>query len=174
VSTFDPEDYGLTPVNETVPRNWRRQMEADRQEAIERAEAAEARLEQLERDAVFAAAGIPSDGLGAVLRRGYDGELSVDAVRATLAPALGQQGYQEIQQSLAGHQQAQAMAAGAPPAGTTSTGSDIATLRAEARRKRNAGDFHTQRSKLGEVTNRDAVEPKPSGWILPKQLQQIQ
>jgi hypothetical protein len=171
VSTFDPEDYGLTPVNETVPRNWRRQMEADRQEALERAAKAEARAEQLERNAVFAAAGVSSESY---FYKGYDGEMSVEAVRAAYMRETGQQGYQEIQQSLAGHDQARAMAAGAPAAGTTSTAADLAALKADARRKRNAGDFHTQRSKLGEVTNRDAVEPKPSGWILPKQLQQIQ
>lgn len=172
MSTFDPEDYGLTPINETVPRNWRRQLEEDKRNAEERAAKAEARLEELERNAVFAAAGIPNEGPYAAMRRGYDGDLTVEAVRAEFGPLLGQG--QGLQQSLDGHNQARALAAGAPAATTSATPNDLAVLKADARRKRNASDFHTQRTKLGEVTDREGVEPKPSGWVLPKQLQQIQ
>lgn len=174
MSTFDPEDYGLQPLQENVPRNWRRQMEADIASLREENEQLKAEREVATRDRVFAAAGIPNEGPFAAMRRGYEGDLTVEAVRAEFGPLMGQPGYQEVQQSLAGHQQAAAMAAGAPAATTSSTPNDLAMLKADARRKRNASDFHTQRTKLGEVTNREGVEPKPSGWVLPRQLQQIQ
>ena len=169
MSYFDPEDYGLQPVQDTVPRNWRREMEQGRKEAEDRAAEAEARLAEFERNRVFDEAGVPADGLGAVIRKGYDGEMTPAALRALLgAPAAAA----STQASLAGHQQAAAMAAGAAPATTSNVAAEFAAMRASSRSKRNGGNFGADRQKLGELINREGVEPNPTNWQLPKQLVQ--
>lgn len=168
VTSFDPEDYGLQPIQESVPRNWRRELEARIAAAEERAELAEARANELEDANLFA--GIPTDGVGGIFRRGWDGERSVDAIQSAWS-ALGQAN--ETQRALSGHQQAQAMASGAPPASTSNLGNDLAVQKAEARMVRNPMDFYHRRQKLAHTAEQHGIEPNPQGWKLPGQLQQI-
>ena len=166
--SFDPEDYGLQPIQESVPRNWRRELEARIQAAEERAEQAEARAAELEDANLFA--GIPNDGVGGIFRRGWDGDRTVDAIQSAWQ-SIGQA--TDTQRALSGHQQAQAMASGAPPASTTNAGNDLAVLKAEARMVRNPMDFHHRRQRLAATAEQHGIEPNPQGWKLPGQLQQI-
>ncbi len=63
--------------------NWRRKLERERSEALERAEAAEGRLVALERAEAFRSAGVdPSSKMGSYFVKGYDGELTVEAIQA--------------------------------------------------------------------------------------------
>lgn len=77
--------------------NWRRKLERERSEALERAEAAESRLGVLERAEAFRSAGVdPSTKMGSYFVKGYDGELTVEAIQAEardagLLPDGGQQ-----------------------------------------------------------------------------------
>ena len=167
VTQFDPEDYGLQPIQESVPRNWRRELEARIAAAEERAEQAEARAAELEDANLFA--GIPTDGVGGIFRRGWDGDRTVDAIQSAWS-AIGQS---DTQRALSGHQQAQAMASGAPPASTSNVGNDIAVMKAEARMVRNPMDFHHRRQRLAQTAEQHGIEPNPQDWKLPGQLQQI-
>lgn len=63
--------------------NWRRKMERERSEAVQRAEAAESRLAALERAEAFRSAGVdPTSKMGSYFLKGYDGELTVEAIQA--------------------------------------------------------------------------------------------
>lgn len=63
--------------SETAP-NWRRELEA----RAKRADDLEAELASLKRREVFRNAGLdPADGMTSYFMRGYDGELTVDAIR---------------------------------------------------------------------------------------------
>jgi hypothetical protein len=168
VTSFDPEDYGLVMQQETVPRNWRRELEARIEAAEQRAEQAEARAAELEDANLFA--GIPTDGVGGIYRRGYEGERTVEAVQAGWA-ALGQPS--DTQRALSGHQQAQAMASGAPPASTSNFGNDLAVEKQQARMTRNPMDFHHRRQRVIQNADQQGIEPNPLGWKLPGQLQQV-
>lgn len=50
--------------------------------ALKAAAEAEARAAEAERRALFAEAGIPSEGAGKYFRKGYEGELTIDAIKA--------------------------------------------------------------------------------------------
>jgi hypothetical protein len=43
----------------------------------------------LERQAAFAKAGVPDDGMGSYFQKGYDGEITVEAIKAAYAEATG-------------------------------------------------------------------------------------
>ena len=169
MSAFDPEDYGLQPVQENVPRNWRRQMEADKKAAEDRAAVAEAKLAEIERNAAFAAAGVPNEGPYALARQAYQGPLDPEAIRTAFGVSSQQA---NTAQSLAGHTQAQAMAAGASSAPAGSVAQEFAALRAQARAKRNGSSFNGDRAKLGDLLAREGTEANPSQWQLPRQLVQ--
>lgn len=55
------------------------------EEALRAAKEAEARAMEAERRAAFAEAGIPADGVGALFRKAYDGEASVEAIKEAAA-----------------------------------------------------------------------------------------
>jgi hypothetical protein len=170
MSSFDPEDYGLQPVQETVPRNWRRQMEAEKKAAEDENAQLKARLAAIERNQAFADAGIPNDGLAKYFRDGYKGDLTPEAIRAEFGTSGSQAA--QTQASLQGHAQAQAMAAGASAAPAGSVAAEFAALRASARAKRNGASFNADKAKLGELLAREGVEPNPTNWQLPRQLVQ--
>jgi hypothetical protein len=52
------------------------------EKALKRATEAEARAAAAERELMFANAGIPADGAGKYFRKGYDGELTLEAIKA--------------------------------------------------------------------------------------------
>jgi hypothetical protein len=166
MSSFDPEDYGLQPVQESVPRNWRREMEQARKAAEEERDKLKAQVDGLIRDRVFA--GIPDNPIGNMFRKSYDGELTVEAVQVSWE-ALAK-GNGELERSLAGHAQAQAMAAGAPAATSSTANAELAAMRASARAKRNGSSFAGERAKLGEILAREGVEHNSNNWQLPRQL----
>ena len=170
MTEFDPEDYGLQPVQETVPRNFRRQLEADKRAAEDRALAAEARLADIERTSVFSQAGVPADSFFA---KGYDGDLTVDAVRAAYQKETGFSEEANRQASLDGHRQAQAAAAGASSAAGGGKDSDWAALNASVRSKRRNGmGFGADRAELERLSARDIPEVNTATWLPPRQLAQ--
>jgi len=67
------EDNGLDP-------NIRAELRKSRERARE-AETAKAELEALKRDLAFTKAGVPETGVGALLRKAYDGDTDPDAIR---------------------------------------------------------------------------------------------
>jgi hypothetical protein len=168
--SFDPADYGLEPVQESVPRNWRRQMEADKKAAEERAQAAEARLAAIEAKALFGEAGIPDTPLGQMFTKSYEGERTVAAVQAGWQALVQTSGVD--QRVVAGHQAAQAMAAGAPPASSSNLGSDLAAMKAHARAVKNPMSFNQERIRLSDMMRREGIEMKPADHVLPGQLVQ--
>ena len=112
---FNPEDYeGLNPkVTQIHPAELRKL----RKEA-EKAKDLEARLAEAERRETFALAGIPLDDPAArYFIKGYDGEMTPEAIKAAAVQARVIQGAQATPEEIAGHQAAQAAAAGAESVG---------------------------------------------------------
>lgn len=91
-------------------------------EAAERGKQSQARAEQLERQVAFMKAGVdPDDPRAKYLYKGYEGDLTPDAIRAEAQAAgvLAEPGpTQEQQQSLAGQMRIQQVAAQAQPVGS--------------------------------------------------------
>jgi len=54
-------------------------------ERLREAEAAKAEAEALKRELAFTKAGIPEEGVGALLRKAYDGEIEPEAIRSAAA-----------------------------------------------------------------------------------------
>jgi hypothetical protein len=79
---------------------------------------------------------------------------------------------QDTERALAGHQQAQAMSAGALPAPTNNAGNDIAVMKAEARMMRNPLDFHHRKQRLAQTVAQNGIELNPNNWVAPGQLVQ--
>jgi hypothetical protein len=170
MSDFDPDDYGLQPVQESVPRNFRRQLEADKKAAEDRAAAAEARLAEFERSNVFAQAGVPAESFFA---KGYDGEMTVEAVREAYQRETGRTEDAAIQASLAGHEQAQRLAAGSTPPLANTKDAEWGALRTSVySKKRNAQGFGADRIELERLSARDIEEVNTSIWPHPRQLAQ--
>lgn len=48
------------------------------------------RATRLEREAAFAKAGVPDNGMGSYFQKGYDGEVTVEAIKSAYAEATGQ------------------------------------------------------------------------------------
>ena len=115
----DPDDF----QQQQQPRNFRRELEDQARTAQQEAATAKAELEALKRERAFDQAGVPTDKVGALFRKAFDGPVDdLAAIKAAAAeygiidPAT-QQRQDQIDRSLAGHQQASAAATGgqAPP-----------------------------------------------------------
>lgn len=128
---FNPEDYeGLNPAQSTISNAELRRLRKDR----ERRQELEEKVAQLERRDVFARAGIPVDDPGArYFVKGYDGELTPEAIKAAGIEARLLSAEGATPQEVAGHQAAQAAAQG----GTAPTvGPDYQAKLAELQQKR--------------------------------------
>ncbi|RMH67984.1 MAG: hypothetical protein D6683_17410 [Actinomyces sp.] len=79
--TDTPTDLTDEPSEGGDPAGLRKRAE----EALKAAREAEARAAEAERRAAFAEAGIPTEGVGALFRKAYDGEASVEAIREAAA-----------------------------------------------------------------------------------------
>ncbi len=82
----EPTDEELG-IPEGLDPNIRAELRKSRQRGQE-AEAAKAEAEASKRELEFYKAGIPADGLGALIRKAYDGPLDADAIK-TFAAAHG-------------------------------------------------------------------------------------
>lgn len=71
------------------------------EKALKQATEAEARAEAAERRALFAEAGIPSEGAGKYFRKGYDGDMTLEAIKAEAEAAglLGTGGNTEAEEA---------------------------------------------------------------------------
>lgn len=93
----------------------------------------EERLATMERERAFMAAGVPVDDPAArYFVKGYDGELTPDAIKAAAVEARVIAGAEPTSEEIAGHQAAQAAAAGAEPVGV---GPNLAAKLAEMAKK---------------------------------------
>jgi hypothetical protein len=83
-------DTFTTEGTETEPLdpNIRAQLGKVQQES-KRADDAELRAAAAERELAFAKAGVPDDARGAIFRRGYDGDLTPDAIKGEYDEAFG-------------------------------------------------------------------------------------
>ena len=71
-------------VSSTESKNWRRELEAK----AKRADELEAQVQQMQRKEVFRDAGLdPSNKMTEYFMKGYEGELSVDAIQAEATSA---------------------------------------------------------------------------------------
>ena len=77
-TTEDP-----TPV-EGEPQDAVKVLRERGDKAVEEAKAAQAELTALQRELAFTKAGVPETGPGALLRKAYDGELTAEAVSASM------------------------------------------------------------------------------------------
>lgn len=166
---FDPEDYGLEARNVSIPRPQVRKWEQD----SKRLKELEAQMENLQRDQVFASAGVPNEGAGAIFRKGYDGPMEVDAIRAAAQPFLGQTG--AVNASLQGHEAARNMAAGASTANTSGGLAELARLKAKSRNIKNTAEFEADKAEIDRILSEAGVTgggifDSMSGWQLPGQM----
>ena len=121
-STGDSEGAGSS--TESKP-NWRREMEARLKEAEARASAAEESASQYQRRDTFRSAGLdPDDARVSYFVKGYEGDLTVEAIRAE-AEAAGFVGAnapdpqpRALTEALNGEQRIQAAGEGAEPVGS--------------------------------------------------------
>jgi hypothetical protein len=171
MTDFDPDDYDPQSAQDQNPRNnFRRQLEADKRAAEDRAAAAEARVAELERNHIFSEVGVPDD---AYFRKGYDGEMTADAVRAAYQRETGVADEASRQASLEGHRQAQAMSAGASSASPSTKDADWAALQASVfSKRRNGMGFGENRAELARLAARDIEEVMTPDWKHPRQLAQ--
>lgn len=109
---FDPADYGLQAKEVGIhPAELRKlRKEQQRREELER------KVADLERRDLFARAGVPVDDPGArYFVKAYDGELTAEAIKAAAVEARILQASGATPAEIAGHQAAQAAAAGGTP-----------------------------------------------------------
>lgn len=162
---FDPEDYeGLETRKRAIPVPQIKKWEAAERRLAE----LEAREAARERAAALQQAGIPEQ-FGALFRE--------DAPLDTIKAALSGMGIQTPQTqatnaSLAGHQAAQDLHAGASSAEPSSVGNEIAAMKQAARGRRNATNAESERQKLLNLMQQSGTEVKPGDWQLPKQMVQ--
>lgn len=112
---FDPEDYeGIEQKMATLPRAEVRRFEKDRRELAQLRE----QLAAQSREAAFLRAGIPVDDPAAkYFVRGYDGELTVEAIKAAAVEARIIATTATSPEEQRAHEAAQAAAAGGTPPG---------------------------------------------------------
>lgn len=145
---FNPEDYeGLNPAQSTISNAELRKLRKDR----ERRQELEEKVAQLERREVFARAGIPVDDPGAkYFVKGYDGELTPEAIKAAAVEARILESQGATPAEVAGHQAAQAAAAGGTP---PSIGPDYQARLAELAKKQFApADDQGRAAHIAEIT----------------------
>jgi len=75
------EEYENNNDANVLDENIRAELRKSRQVAKEAAEA-NAKLAELQKELAFTKAGIPEDGVGSLLRKAYDGEITPEAIRA--------------------------------------------------------------------------------------------
>jgi len=75
---LDLNEMGERPVLDANIRKQLREAEKMRKEL----DAARQELEAQKREVLFSKAGIPDDGIGKYFRKGYDGDVSIEAIRA--------------------------------------------------------------------------------------------
>lgn len=94
-----PTSEGDSDSTESKP-NWRRELE----DRAKRADELEAKLAASERREVFRDAGLnPSDKMTGYFMKGYEGELSVEAIQAEAAEAgIGQKASAPVEEPFAG------------------------------------------------------------------------
>ncbi len=161
VPDFDPEDYeGLQPRQTAIhPAELRKLRKADKENAELKAQLAEAnRREQ------FARAGIPIDDPAAkYFVRGYDGDLTAEAIRAAAVEARVIAGSPTTPEEIAAHQAAQAASAGGTP---PSQAPDATAALAELARKQFApGDDMARSAHIAEI----ARLARENQWRFPTQ-----
>jgi hypothetical protein len=76
----DAGSPALKQLRDALKRQEKRSKELEAALAASQAQAD--RAAQLEREAVFLKAGVPSDGVGTYFLKGYDGDMTVEAVKA--------------------------------------------------------------------------------------------
>lgn len=110
---FDPSDYeGLNPAQTTIHNAELRKLRKEAKEAQE----LKNQLAVLQREQLFARAGIPTDDPAAkYFVKGYDGPLDADAIRMAAIEARLIAATPANPQEVAGHQAAAAVASGATP-----------------------------------------------------------
>lgn len=153
---FNPEDWTvdqatgqLRPREDSVPRNWRRDLEARAKAGDE----AKARVAELERQLAVRDAGIKAgDPLADLFLKAYDGPADVEAIKAEAAKYgllnLPPEQQAQIDQSLAGHQAAMQTAAGSQ---TQTGGVDHqAALRAIAGKHRGPNSSEAAKAEIAQ------------------------
>ena len=83
----EPSGNAMKQVRQALKAANRREKELEAQMAALKAQADRATV--LERQAAFAKAGVPDEGLGSYFQKGYDGEITVEAIKAAYAEATG-------------------------------------------------------------------------------------
>lgn len=84
---YDDDDLDNDEPEQQAP-NWRRQLERKATKAEKRASEAESRADAAERRLAFAEAGVPlDDPKSRYFVKGYDGDLTADAIKAAAAEA---------------------------------------------------------------------------------------
>lgn len=78
---MENDDFNEIDDSRVLDENIRAELRKSKQIAREAAEA-QAKLNELQKELAFTKAGIPDDGVGALLRKAYDGEITPEAIRA--------------------------------------------------------------------------------------------
>lgn len=134
--SFDPEDYVAGPdgklqeKQEPVSSKWRRDLEKRAKKGDEAIAEAAALRKQL----AFMKAGIPSDGIGELFLKAYDGPTDDEQAIKEAAIKYGilkpsESHQQQVDQALAGHEAGMAAASGQLP----TQGDDIKAKLAQAK-----------------------------------------
>jgi hypothetical protein len=170
---FDPEDFeGIQERKVSIPRRQIRELEA----RAKRAEELEAKLATVERNQIFVEAGIPNEGPGSWFRKGYDGELTVEAVRQAYGMSGAPAQAQATADSLAGHQAARAMSAGANNAAPSGGLAELAALKQKSRSRKNGHmGYEQEQAELNAILSREGVSSAAdldfrSDWKYPGHL----
>lgn len=126
MTDFDPTDYGLQEQTEQISRRQRRKLEASEKEAAE----LRAKIADMERREMFRDAGIdPSDPQQRYFVRGYDGEMTIEAIKQAGVEAGYIKTTQIPPEEQQGHLAAQAAAAGAQvPGAAPDFGAQLAEM----------------------------------------------
>ncbi len=144
---FHPDDFeGLTPREVAIhPAELRKLRKAEKER-----EELKAQLAEFQRRETFARAGIPLDDPAAkYFIKGYDGELTPEAIKAAAVEAKVISGDQPTAAEIAGHTNAAAAAAGADPVGL---GPNLEAQLAELRNKRFApGDDMARSDAINQI-----------------------
>lgn len=127
---FHPEDFeGLNPAQTTIHNAELRKL----RKAAKEAEEWKQKVAEMERRETFALAGVPLDDPAArYFVRGYDGEMTPEAIKAAAVQARIIQAPPTTPEEIAAHQAAANAAAGADPVGV---GPNLQAQLAEMQRK---------------------------------------
>jgi hypothetical protein len=82
MTDFDDDGNEIEPEEDESGTNQKPVLDANIRKQLRAAEAATKELAELKRSVQFDKAGIPEDGLGTMFRKGYEGEVTVEAIKA--------------------------------------------------------------------------------------------